>query len=238
MKRLRLLCAMLCIAGTAQAQTVWIINHADSSGFTVADPDHYREQMGTCTRLDSALAVFDALVATLPRTEARDDAVVLTANGTWSIYLDVDGFLPPDESLFTNANEDGAGCPRTFISADVLLDPRSSDCLKRALLLHEWRHVRDFIAGRVPPFILTQTATETFQQDLELLEFEYRAYREEIYASYTGGCGDSDGWYRSYRQGGLPQLRWTIAVTYGLLERHPRQKATIWNACKWVPWDP
>lgn len=238
MKRWCLIFAALCVAIPVQAQTVWIISTAADSGLTITSPDEYLAGVGTCTRFDSAQAIFNDLVQTLPRAEARDDFERLTSYGTWQFIFDVEGLLPPDDGLFTNVEVNIPECPRTFLSVDYLLDPRRSDCLKRALLLHEWRHMRDFLSGRASAFMLTQTAPEAFAQELDLLEFEYRGAREQLSAMWSGGCSDADWIGRAYRQGGLPRLRWAIANNYGLLDRHPNKRQTIRNACNWLRWEP
>jgi hypothetical protein len=239
MKRwLILIVVALCVASSVRAQTVWVISTAADSGLTISSPDEYLAGVGTCTRFDSTQVIFNDLVQTLPLAEARDDFVRLTSYGTWQFIFDVEGLLPPDDGLFTNVEVNIPECPRTFLSVDYLLDPRRSDCLKRALLLHEWRHMRDFINGRAAAFMMNQSAPETFAQELELLEFEYRGAREQLSACWTNGCPDEDWIGRAYRQGGLPRLRWAIATNYGILARHPDQKKTIWNACKWLPWEP
>lgn len=238
MKRWCLIIAALCVAIPVQAQTVWIISTTSDSNLTIVSPDEYLRRVGTCTRFDSAQAIFNDLVRTLPRADARDDFERLSSYGTWQIILDVEGFLPPDDGLFTNVEFGIPECPRTFISVDLLLDRRRSDCQKRALLLFEWRHVRDFINGRSSAFMSVQTEPKTLAEALELLEFEYRGFREQLYWEHVGGCPDNDGWFQAYRTGGLPRLRWVIAVTYGLLDKFPNKRELIWNACRWIPWDP
>lgn len=238
MSRWCLIVAALCVAVPVQAQTVWIISTTADSGLTIASPDEYLAGVGTCTRFDSAQAIFNDLVQTLPRAEARDDFVRLTSYRTWLIIFDVEGLLPPDEGLYTSIEVNASDCPRTFISVDYLLDPLRSDCLKRALLLHEWRHTHDFLSGRAPAFSLIQAAPETFTQDLELLEFEYRGVREQLSAMWAGGCPDEDWIGQAYRQGGLARLWLSTAANCGVLARYPAQKKVIEYARNWIPWDP
>lgn len=224
----------------AQASGVWFLISADSLGATIVDAEEYRAvylpDSATTTLARSGVVAesnFMEAVRHHPSGQSSEVMQRMIDSGEWTVIIDLAGVLNRQEQAFTNVAEEGFACPRTFISGEVLCDTSRSLCEQIGLVSHEWRHARDFVDGLAPAYFATATETSSFDQDIDLLEFEYRGYLEHMQTLQAGDCLLDNPFGRTYVRHGAYGLRRMIADVYGLYKRHPFQRQRIDAVCRW-----
>jgi hypothetical protein len=240
--RVGMLVVLVCLlcALPAQASGVWFLVRADSLGATIIDVEEYRAvylpDSATTSLARSGLmaeAVFMEAVRHQPSHRSSEEMERMIESGEWTVIIDLAGVLNRQEQAFTNVAEEGFACPRTFISGEVLSDTSRSLCEQIGLVGHEWRHACDFVDGLAPAYFATATETSSFDQDIDLLEFEYRGYHDHMRALMSGTCLTDNPFGRAWARGGAYELRRMIADVYGLYRRHPQQHRRIDALCRW-----